>query len=98
MVGRNGALVDPVELEAIPGHGGAEVLIGIGEKLEGGLGSGASADGDAGLALRVDSLLGHFEEILGGTAGERRSVGLDEVLDAQLTGHGRSAPLKKQSE
>ena len=46
-IGRNGALIHPVEVKVFPGHAGPPGLVGVGEKLEGRLGSGPTADGDA---------------------------------------------------
>jgi hypothetical protein len=81
-------LVDPIEVERVPGHAPAPGLVGVGEQFEGGLGGGTTTDGDVRMSTRLDGFPGHLDKILRGTAGKGRWVGLDVVFDAELSVHG----------
>jgi len=89
VVGGDGALVDPEEVEVIPGHAPAPGLVGIGEQGKGSLWSGTAADGDAGAAMSGNRFSGHLDKILSGASSSGGRVWLDIVFDAELSGHTR---------
>ncbi len=91
MVRGHASLVDPPEVEPLPGHAHPPGLGRIGKKLKGGPGRGAAADGDAGAAAGGDSLFGCLDELASGAPGESGWVLGDEEAVAELIRHrGRS--------
>src|SRR5579862_4698763 len=90
MIGRHGPLIYPEELEVFPGHALDTSLARLGEQLEGCLGCGTAADGDARPAIRFGGFGNHLHEVASSAASQGGGIGLDEVLDRQLTANGHA--------
>ena len=93
VAGRNASLVHPKEVEPIPRHAPAPRLTGVGEQLEGGFGSGPTADGYARASAGFDGFASHLDKILRRTPRQRSGIRFHIVLDLELSCHKSRGPL-----